>query len=114
MIHISINSMQAKNRRALIDPNQMINIAVIVLMGYIAIILLANIQSVSSCASITSTTLQNACNQFFNNAGVLFTLAAVLLLLLVIPHEVCGSTFQENYTWSNRRERVKLLVCKIH
>jgi len=63
----------------------MINIAVIVLMGYIAIVLLSNIQAVSSCTSISNTTLQKACNTFFNNAGVLYILAAVLLLLLVIP-----------------------------
>ena len=63
----------------------MINIAVIVLIGYIAIVLLSNIQSVANCSSIKNSTLTKACNTFFNNAGVLYILAAVLLLLLVIP-----------------------------
>ena len=69
----------------MVDFNAMINIAVIVLGGYIAIVLLQNISTVSSCATITNTTLQNACNSFFNNGAVLFSLAAVLVLLLVIP-----------------------------
>lgn len=63
----------------------MINIAVIVLGGFIAITLLNNIANVAKCSSISNTTLQSACNNFFNNAGVLYTLAAVLVLLLVIP-----------------------------
>ena len=63
----------------------MINIAVIVLGGFIAITLLSNISNVAKCSTITNTTLKNACNTFFNNAGVLYTLAAVLVLLLVIP-----------------------------
>lgn len=63
----------------------MINIAVIVLGGFIAITLLSNIANVAQCSSISNSTLKSACNNFFNNAGVLYTLAAVLVLLLVIP-----------------------------
>lgn len=63
----------------------MINIAVIVLGGFIAITLLSNIANVAKCSTITNSTLSSACNTFFNNAGVLYTLAAVLVLLLVIP-----------------------------
>ena len=69
----------------MVDFNSMINIAVIVLGGFIAITLLSNISTVASCTSITNTTLKSACNSFFNNAAVLYSLAAVLVLLLIIP-----------------------------
>lgn len=54
-------------------------------MGYIAIILLSAFQQVSSCDAITGTTLQKACNAWFNNAATLFLIGATLLLLLIIP-----------------------------
>lgn len=69
----------------MVDFNSMINIAIIVVGVFIAITLLANFQSVMDCTTITNTTLQNACNDAFNNAGVLYSLASVLILLLVIP-----------------------------
>jgi uncharacterized membrane protein len=69
----------------MVNPNMLINIAVIVLMGYIAIILLSAFQQVSSCDAITGTTLQKACNAWFNNAATLFLIGATLLLLLIIP-----------------------------
>lgn len=69
----------------MVDVNTMINIAVIVLVGFIAITLLSNIGNVADCTTITNTTLSSACDAFFNNGAVLFTILAVLVLLLVIP-----------------------------
>ena len=69
----------------MVDVNQMIGIAVIVLVGFIAITLLSSIGNVANCGAITNTTLSGACNSFFNNAATLFSIIAVLLLLLVIP-----------------------------
>ena len=69
----------------MVDFNSMLNIAIIVVGIFIAITLLSNFQSVASCTTITNTTLKAACNNSFNNAGVLYSLAAVLILLLVIP-----------------------------
>jgi len=63
----------------------MINIAIIVIGIFIAITLLSNFDNTLDCTSISNTTLQGACNDAFNNAGVLYSLAAVLVLLLVIP-----------------------------
>jgi hypothetical protein len=63
----------------------MINIAIIVIGIFIAITLLSNFDNTLDCTNITNTTLQGACNDAFNNAGVLYSLAAVLVLLLVIP-----------------------------
>lgn len=69
----------------MVDFNSMINIAIIVVGVFIAITLLSNFESVTDCATISNSTLQDACNDAFNNAGVLYSLAAVLVLLLVIP-----------------------------
>ncbi len=69
----------------MVDFNQMINIAIIVVGIFIAITLLSNFEQVTDCTTITNTTLQGACNDAFNNAGVLYSLAAVLILLLIIP-----------------------------
>ena len=69
----------------MVDFNSMINIAIIVVGIFIAITLLANFEDAVDCTTITNTTLQDACNDSFNNAGVLYSLAAVLVLLLVIP-----------------------------
>lgn len=69
----------------MVDFNSMINIAVIVIGVFIAITILANFEAVTDCASITNTTLSDACDDAFNNAGTLYSLAAVLILLLVIP-----------------------------
>ena len=69
----------------MVDFNSMINIAIIVVGIFIAITLLSNFQSAADCTTITNTTLKNACNSAFNNAGILYSLAAVLILLLVIP-----------------------------
>ena len=69
----------------MVDFNSMINIAIIVVGVFIAITLLSNFQAVMDCNDITNSTLENACNQAFNNAGVLYSLASVLILLLVIP-----------------------------
>ena len=69
----------------MVDFNQMINIAIIVVGIFIAITLLSNFENVTDCSTITNTTLQGACNDAFNNAGVLYSLAAVLILLLIIP-----------------------------
>ena len=69
----------------MVDFNQMINIAIIVVGIFIAITLLSNFEETTDCTTITNTTLQDACNDAFNNAGVLYSLAAVLILLLVIP-----------------------------
>ena len=69
----------------MVDFNQMINIAIIVVGIFIAITLLSNFENVTDCTTITNTTLQDACNDSFNNAGVLYSLAAVLILLLIIP-----------------------------
>lgn len=69
----------------MVDVNTMINIAVIVLVGFIAITLLSNISTVADCTAISNTTLSSACSAFINNGAVLFTIMAVLVLLLVIP-----------------------------
>ncbi len=69
----------------MVDFNSMINIAIIVVGIFIAITLLSNFESVTDCTTITNTTLSDACNDAFNNAGVLYSLAAVLILLLIIP-----------------------------
>ena len=69
----------------MVDFNSMINIAIIVIGIFIAIILLSNFEGVMDCTTITNSTLEDACNDAFNNAGVLYSLAAVLVLLLVIP-----------------------------
>jgi len=78
----------------MVDVNQMIGIAVIVLVGFIAITLLSSIGNVANCDAIHtgtgaaergSVTLEGACNSFFNNSATLFSIIAVLLLLLVIP-----------------------------
>jgi hypothetical protein len=69
----------------MVDVNQMIGIAVIVLVGFISITLLSNFSTVASCSTIANSTLKGACNGFFNNAATLFSLIAVLILLLVIP-----------------------------
>jgi hypothetical protein len=69
----------------LVDFNSMINIAIIVVGIFIAITLLSNFQDAADCNTITNTTLEDACNSAFNNAGILYSLAAVLILLLVIP-----------------------------
>jgi ACR3 family arsenite efflux pump ArsB len=69
----------------MVDFNSMINIALIVIGVFIAITLLANFETVTDCTSITNTTLNDACNDAFNNAGTLYSLAAVLILLLVVP-----------------------------
>ena len=69
----------------MVDFNSMINIAVIVLGGFIAITLLSNISNVASCSTISNSTLEDACNDFYNNAAVLYSLAAVMVLLLIIP-----------------------------
>ena len=65
----------------------MINIVVIVLIGYVAIVLLSNIGNIADCATVTSqnSTLGGACNSFFNNSAVLFSIIGVVILLLVIP-----------------------------
>lgn len=74
-----------KTHRGMVDPYQLINIAIIILIGYIAIILLDSVQTSAPCTNITSTTLVNACNSFGNNGALLFVLFGVLILLLVIP-----------------------------
>ena len=69
----------------MVDFNSMLNIAVIVLGSFIAIILMSNFVSVMSCSTISNTTLKNACNATINNGATLFSLAAVLILLLIVP-----------------------------
>ena len=69
----------------MVDFNSMINIAIIVVGVFIAITLLSNFQAVTDCTTISNSTLADACNDAFNNAGVLYSLAAVLILLLIIP-----------------------------
>lgn len=69
----------------MVDFNSMINIAIIVVGIFIAITILANFEAVTDCSTITNTTLSGACDDAFNNAGVLYSLAAVLILLLIIP-----------------------------
>jgi len=65
----------------------MINIVVIVLIGYVAIVLLSNIGGIADCATVSTqnSTLGDACNSFFNNSAVLFSIIGVVILLLVIP-----------------------------
>ena len=74
----------------MVDVNTMINIAVIVLVGFISITLMSNIANVTDCSNLdadttTTSTLESACSSFFNNGAVLYTILAVLVLLLVIP-----------------------------
>ena len=80
----------------MVDVNQMIGIAVIVLVGFIAITLLSSIGNVANCDAIYTPggggvttsgnqTLEGACNSFFNNSATLFSIIAVLILLLVVP-----------------------------
>ena len=80
----------------MVDFNSMINIAIIVVGVFIAITILSNFEDAVDCDTISNftdgsgtevgnQTLEDACNDAFNNAGVLYSLAAVLILLLVVP-----------------------------
>ena len=71
----------------MVDVQMMINIVVIVLIGYVSIVLLSNIGGIADCATIgtQNSTLGDACNSFFNNSAVLFSIIGVVILLLVIP-----------------------------
>jgi hypothetical protein len=77
----------------MVDIQMMINIVVIVLIGYVSIVLLSNIGGIADCTSIRgstvggdlNSTLGDACDSFFNNSAVLFSIIGVVILLLVIP-----------------------------